>query len=155
LRNVWAWLSGKALRKCKRVAPLVAPIPAFPASIASTAPVKGVGGARGRTLAAVKRTLREAEAGWLTSSGYSIGGVVGGKLTPLSELSFELVSYSDVPGLKVSGMLTLAASADPIRSPLGVLRGTIRVTGSSASPGTLLVKGSKLSGTLGNKRVAG
>ncbi len=153
--NVWAWLGGKALHKCKRVAPLLTPLARFPASVASITPVKGVGGIRGRTLATVKGTLAEAEAGWLTSSSHAIGGVYGGRLTPLAGSSFKLVGYSDVPGLTVSGTLALRPGNDPFRSPLGVLRGTINVSGSRAAHGTLSVKGAALSGTLASKRVSG
>jgi hypothetical protein len=154
-RNVSYWLGGKALQKCRRVPPYVAPLARFPASVASTTPVKGVGGIRGRTLAAVKQSLGEAEAGWLTSNGYPIGGVYGGRLTSLSGSSFKILSYSDVPGLKLSGTLKLNPSSDASGSPLGVLRGTITVSGSHAAHGTLSVRGATLTGTLANKHVSG
>jgi pimeloyl-ACP methyl ester carboxylesterase len=151
-QNVWAWLSGKALRKCKRVAPLVAPIARFPASVASMTPVEGVAGIRGRTLAAVQRTLAEAESAWLAANGHAAGGVYGGRLTPLSGLSFTLAGYSEVPGLTVSGMLKHKFT--DLLSPLGLLAGTITVSGSRAAHGTLHVVGPVVSGTLAGKRVS-
>jgi pimeloyl-ACP methyl ester carboxylesterase len=153
--NVWAWLDGRAARRCKRVPPLVAPLARFPASVASTTPVRGVAGIRGRTLAAVKRTLAEAKAAWWTSGEKRVGGLYGGRLTPLSGSAFKLTSYSDVPGLTVSGTLKLESRSDGSGVPLGILRGTVTVSGSQSAHGTLGVRGTTLTGTLAKKRVSG
>jgi pimeloyl-ACP methyl ester carboxylesterase len=152
MTNVWAWLDGKALHKCKRVPPLIPMLAKFPASVASLTPLKGTAGTRGRTLTAVERTVAEAEATWLTTNGDPVAGLYGGRLDPSDE-TFELRGYSTVPGLAVSGTLRLEdVQGGPV---LGVLAGTVRVTGTRAAHGTLAVKGTKLSGTLAGQSVSG
>jgi hypothetical protein len=124
---------------------------AFPRSVASTTPAKGVAGLRGRTLTVVRRTLAEAEAAWLAANGSAVTGVYGGRLD-VSGVTFKLRNYSDVPGLAVSG--TLRRDAD-VGSIVGQLSGTITVSGKHAARGTLDVSGARLTGTLAQEKVSG
>jgi len=156
---VKTWLAGGVPpNRCNRVPPLIAPIAAFPASIAALEPA-GAPGLRGRTIVAVSRTVREAAATWgvavtgFASAPRSIAGPFGGAIL-ISGLGFSLSRYSAVPGLEVTGKLAifrpLAGSIFPLR-----FVGSVKVGGSKAAHGRLRVGTSKLAGTLGGRTVNG
>jgi hypothetical protein len=148
---VRSWiLDGNAPDTCQRVAPLLPMLAAFPRSVASTTPAKGVAGLRGRTLTVVRRTLAEAEAAWLAASGSAVAGVYGGRLNVLGD-TFKLRGYSDVPGLALTGTLQRFAGVGSI---IGPLWGKITVSGTRAAHGTLDVSGAGLSGTLAQAKVS-
>src|SRR5437764_807537 len=100
---VKTWLSGGVPpSRCPRSPLLVNPIGGFPASVGSLG-----SRTRGRTLAAVSRTVREAAASWafaLTGFGgaHAIAGLYGGSIR-ISGTTFALKRYSLVPGVQVSG----------------------------------------------------
>jgi hypothetical protein len=154
VQNVQAWLDGQTLHKCNRVPPAFPMLAGFPRSVASMTPVKGVSGIRGRTLATVKRTLAEAEAAWLAANGSAVAGLYGGRVN-VSGITFKLRSYSDAPGLAVSGTLRLATLSGPYVTVFGQFVGTVTVSGAHAAHGSLYVQGASLSGTLAQKRVSG
>jgi pimeloyl-ACP methyl ester carboxylesterase len=150
--TVRAWLlDGKAPGTCQRVAPLMPMLAAFPRSVGSTTPARGVAGLRGRTMTVVRRTLAEAEAAWLSANGSPVAGVYGGRLNVLGD-TFKFRGYSDVPGLAVTGTLQRFAGVGSI---IGPLWGKITVSGTRAAHGTLDVSGAGLSGTLAQKKVSG
>src|SRR5207302_8804536 len=133
---------------CKRGPPFIAPLAAFPASVAALQPT-GAPGLRGRTIAAVSRTVREAAATrgiavtGFASAPRSLAGPFGGRIA-VSGLSFSLTRYSVVPGLEVTGRLDLDRPASGSVFPLRFV-GSVKVGGAKAAPGSLHVGRSKLS----------
>ncbi len=106
------------------------------------------------TLAAVAKSLREAEAtSWFGfSSRFTARGLYGGKLaTAKNGVDFTLTRYSVAPGVLVSGKIIFVDIGPPSR-----YRGTIKVSGSAAVAGTLTIsKTGKVTGRLGGRRVSG
>lgn len=151
---VAAWLSGDIPpTRCSRSPLLVNPIGPFPSSFASLG-----SRVRARTLAAVAKTVREAAAAWafaLTgfSGAHAIPGVYGGVIRT-SGTTFKLTGYTLVPGVQVSGSLHLyrpeAGAAVPAR-----FVGSVRVAGTKAAHGRLVIGPKTLSGLLGGRRVRG
>jgi pimeloyl-ACP methyl ester carboxylesterase len=145
--TVRRWIRGAGLPRaaaCPRVPAFVKTLTAFPkaASARKTAAA---------TTAVAAKTVREAEAAWLqvilATTSFTPAGLYGGKLTPRGD-GFLLTRYSVVPGVAVSGKL-LATGPVPLR-----LSGTIRVAGPKAVAGTLRVSRTRLSGTIGGRRVS-
>src|SRR5436190_2127258 len=103
------------------------------------------------TLKVVGQTLREAEATWWFFLPRTARGLFGGKLaTTKSGDSFVLTRYAAAPGVLVSGKLTLSDIGPP-----STFKGTVKVSGSAAVPGTLKVaKNGKLTGALGGRHVS-
>lgn len=156
---VKTWLAGGVPpSRCNRVPPLLAPLAAFPASVAALKPA-GAPGLRGRTLVAVSRTVREAAATWgVAFTGFAqtppvVAGPFGGTLR-LSGLTFSLARYSAVPGLALTGKLTLYRPARGLALPLKFV-GSVTVTGKKAAHGRLRVGRTALSGKLGGRAVRG
>jgi hypothetical protein len=144
--------------RCPRVAPFIAPLAAFPRSVANIAPV-GAAGARGRTLAAVIRTVREAGASWLLAppssadASVSISGPYGGRLRPAAnDPAFNLNRYATVPGVQVSGRLRLIFATFRAVIPFR-FEGTLKVGGPKAVRGELDFAENSVTGTLGGRRV--
>ena len=152
------WLSGGVPpSRCPRSPMLVNPIGAFPASFATLKPGR-TGGVRGRTLAAVAKTVREATASWAFSlTGFTqvkaIAGLYGGTIRA-SGTSFVLKGYSTVAGVRISGSFRLYRPES--RSPLPArFVGSVRVDGTKAAHGRLAVGPSTLSGRLSGRGVHG
>jgi pimeloyl-ACP methyl ester carboxylesterase len=151
---VATWLSGGVpASRCPRSPLLVNPIGAFPTSLGSLG-----SRTRGRTLAAVSKTVREAAASWafaLTGFGraHAIAGLYGGSIR-ISGTTFTLKRYSLVPGVQVSGILELYR---PDRGAILPARfvGSLHVLGPKAAHGRLSVGPKVLSGILGGLRVRG
>jgi pimeloyl-ACP methyl ester carboxylesterase len=132
---------------CPRLPPPSKILGAFP-----TRPAKRTAAA---TLAAVGKTLREAEATWwqllYVTDAFSPRGLYGGKLTPSKAgLAFTVNGYSLAPGVKVTGKISFAALA-----PSSTYTGTVRVSGPAAVAGTLEISKETLSGRLGGRPVKG
>jgi pimeloyl-ACP methyl ester carboxylesterase len=127
----------------QRVLPLIKILGPFPRRPAHTA---------GATLAAVGKTLREAEATWLDVTTASEHGLYGGTLKPLKAApSFKLKNYSLAPGVTVTGTITFAALGPPT-----MYKGTVHVAGPAAVAGTLTInKAGRINGTLGGRKVSG
>jgi pimeloyl-ACP methyl ester carboxylesterase len=153
---VKTWLAGGAPPShCPRSPMLVDPIGAFPASLGALKPT-GAAGLRGRTLAAVSKTLREAGAAWgLAVTGFTqvhaIAGPYGGVIRS-SGLTFSLSRYSVVPGVQVSGSLRLYRPSRGLPLPARFV-GSVRVGGAKAAHGRLAVGRAALSGRLAGRRV--
>ena len=154
-RNAVAtWLSGGVpTSRCPRSPLLVNPIGAFPSYLGSLG-----SRARGRTIAAVSRTVREAAASWafaLTGFGgaHAIAGLYGGSIR-ISGTNFTLKRYSLVPGVQVSGSLHLYRPERGAILPARFI-GSLRVLGTKAAHGRLTVGPKVLSGILGGLRVRG
>jgi pimeloyl-ACP methyl ester carboxylesterase len=134
VKSVRLWLAGGTPpSRCPRVAPLVAPIPAFSKPAGSTRL------SRAATLATAKKVIREAEASVLfalfTPSGIgSVPGLYGGMVVD-SGTTVRLVQYTDVPGLSLDGTLTIVSGAGP---PLR-FKGTVSVSGPRATPLTFSI----------------
>jgi pimeloyl-ACP methyl ester carboxylesterase len=152
------WLvGGVPPSRCPRSPMLVDPLGAFPSSFAALKPV-GTGGVRGRTLAAVAKTVREAAAGWgLAVTGFTeapaIAGLYGGALRT-SGATFSLTRYSVVPGVQVSGSLQLYRPRAGLPLPARFV-GSVRVGGAKAARGQLTVGRTTLRGRLAGRRVRG
>jgi pimeloyl-ACP methyl ester carboxylesterase len=143
------WLDGSApVSRCEHVPPFVRRVGPLPASLAAIAPERGVPGSRGRTLAAVQRTVTEAVAAWLAEDGEgALTGLYGGQLKAGAGLSFSLAGYSDVPGLAITGKIKLEVSLLSFfdsSSPAIEPKGTVTVTGSRAVPGLIKIDGADL-----------
>jgi pimeloyl-ACP methyl ester carboxylesterase len=149
---VATWLSGGVPpSRCARSPLLVNPIGSFPASFAALG-----SGMRGRTLAAVSKTVREAAASWAFSiTGFSgaIPGLYGGAIRS-SGTTFTLKRYSLVPGVQVSGTLQLYRPDTGAVLPARFI-GSLRVLGTKAAHGRLTVGPKALTGTLRGLRVRG
>jgi hypothetical protein len=148
-RVVQAWLADRQPESCRRVAPLLPPIRRFPASVREIAPTSGVPGLRGRTVSAALATVREAEAAWLASGRGSVPGLVGGRLEGVDSTTFDLLHYSDVPGLELTAKVVVGR--DPGGSPVGHLTTFMVVSGSRASHGTVALAGRTVVATLDGK----
>jgi len=130
----------------QRVLPLAKVITAFPRRPARTV---------AQTLAAVGKTVREAEAtSWFgfASARFVARGLYGGKLVNgKNGLDFTLTRYSVAPGVLVTGKLSFVDI-----SSSSTYKGTVKVSGSAAVAGTLkFAKTGKVTGTLGGRRVSG
>jgi pimeloyl-ACP methyl ester carboxylesterase len=103
------------------------------------------------TVAAVATTVHDAAATWLAlvlSPVKTAAGVYAGKLTLAGGSAFRLTNYGVVPGIRVSGRLTVRRAGLPL-----TFTGTLRIAGKSA--GTLRVAGHALTGVLAGRRVSG
>lgn len=131
---------------CTRPPFQVAPIGAFP-----KAPEKHAGPAA--TFALASKTIAEAESAWLmredSDSPFAVTGLASGTLVPLGSAGFRLSGYGLVPGVTVSGKITVA----PRRAVTFEFEGRLTVGGRLASAGTLKLLSSGLAGTLGGHRV--
>jgi pimeloyl-ACP methyl ester carboxylesterase len=148
IRAVRSWVTdGNVPATCQRPSFIVTPPGAYP----STAPSSRVASPRA-TFGLAGKTIREAEAMWLTTaagSGGPVAGLLGGKLTPGANSSFRLDRYSIAPGVELSGLLDAKGSGFPL-----VFKGTVTVSGKNAAHGKLSLKRDVLSGTLGGVRVS-
>jgi pimeloyl-ACP methyl ester carboxylesterase len=127
-----------------RVQPIAKVLGAFPRRPGRTA---------AKTLAAVGKTLREAEATfWFGSGPFTARGLYGGKLVNSKDgRSFKLTRYSAAPGVLVSGKVSFVDIGPP-----STYKGTIKVSGSAAVAGTVTIaKTGKIAGKLGGRKVSG
>ena len=148
---VRSWILGtlnapKEAECARRVQPLIKILGAFPRRPQRTAAA---------TLAAVGKTIRDAQATWIDMFGPSNveHGLYGGKLTAPKNggTSFRLTRYSLAPGVFVTGKIRFATLGPPTK-----YKGTIRVSGPAAVAGTLTItKADRIVGRLGGRRVSG
>jgi pimeloyl-ACP methyl ester carboxylesterase len=150
---VSAFFAGTSVQPCAASPNPFAPTPLTPTKLAYVHPVPGLSGKPSLTLTAVLDTIvdlnRQVVGATLQAdaqlpSGSSFGGLRGGyaKLSP-SKLQLNRLTF--VPGVELSGTF-------PVKN--GQLQSTtLRITGSSASGGTVHVgSGKQVTGTLGGKR---
>jgi hypothetical protein len=146
-RAVRQWIQGAALpasAQCPRQPALVKMLAVFPRTSARTPAA---------TLRVAVDAVREAEASWLqvlfASTPLSPMGLYGGRLISSGGGGFTLRNYSVAPGILVSGRITARIDA-PV-----AFTGSIRISGPRAAKGALRLTSSKVSGTLGGRRVSG
>jgi hypothetical protein len=163
---VVGWLDGRTPPAvCPPSPPLLPVLSGFHKTLKSTPVVGNVGGKIGRTLGAVASTIEDAGNTFLFEQfgvrnneppgALARNGLVGGLLTshgaPASfARSFEMIGYSDVPGVELTGTLSIFPGGLPLQ-----FQGTMRVTGDAGVHGTLVLKASAISGTLNGRHVAG
>ena len=124
-----------------------------PASLAEVRRIPGVPGRRGRSLRAVILTLNDVfddySFGFL--SGFSSGlvsrgaGLRGGRWVVRADGALALHGIRFVPGVRVSGRLARALASRQ--------RGRLRVSGPATPDGRLVLRGRRISGRLGGRRV--
>ncbi len=150
---VTAFFASTSVQPCAASPNPFAPTPLTPTKLAYVHPVPGLSGKPSLTLTAVLDTIvdlnRQVVGATLQAdaqlpSGSSFGGLRGGyaKLSP-SKLQLNRLTF--VPGVELSGTF-------PVKN--GQLQSTtLRITGSSASNGTVRVgSGKQVTGILGGKR---
>ncbi len=146
-------VGGGQIQPCAPSANPFAPTPLTPTKLAYVHPVPGLSGKPSLTLTAVLDTIvdlnRQVVGATLQAdaqlpSGSSFGGLRGG-YAQLSPSKLQLNRFTFVPGVELSGIF-------PVKS--GQLQSTtLRITGSSASNGTVRVSsGKQVTGDLGGKR---
>jgi pimeloyl-ACP methyl ester carboxylesterase len=150
---VSAFFAGASVQPCAPSANPFAPTPLTPTKLAYVHPVPGLSGKPSLTLTAVLDTIvdlnRQVVGATLQAdaqlpSGSSFGGLRGG-YAKLSPSKLQLRSFTFVPGVELSG--TFPVSKGQLQST------TLRITGSSASNGTVRVgSGEQVTGDLGGKR---
>ena len=147
IRAVRSWMTdGTVPATCQRPSFLVVPPGAYPPVAVPARPAAPLA-----TLALARKTIREAEAMWLTTafgSGGPVGGLLAGRLTP-GMLSLRLDRYAIAPGVELSGRLDAAGSGFPLS-----FKGTLTVSGTKSAHGKLTLKKDVVAGTLGGVRVS-
>jgi pimeloyl-ACP methyl ester carboxylesterase len=147
LRGVASFLAGGPVAPCARGArPLLAPAPFVPADVDRLPGAPGVPGRAGRTATAVAATLldtsRQALRTALNGRSRS-GGLRGGTLA--IGRGVTLRSIEVVRGVRVSGTLRVEGTT--------VVGARLTVTGPAAAPGVVSLRGRRLTGTLGGRRI--
>src|SRR5439155_16676994 len=136
------WMRAARVADCKRPPDVVSPLEAFPKSFDSLGRTGRLPARVGRTLTAVVRTTREAGAIWVTSlfgfaeSDGAVAGVYGGRLVPAGDTRFLLDRYSLVPGVQLSGSVSIDTTdwLFPFR-----FAGTLSVSGPKATSGRIRI----------------
>ena len=144
-RAVRSWMLAQTVPDtCARPEAFVAPLAAFPAATKHAGPLQ--------TYAIAAKTLHEAEATWLMTSGAGpadpVAGLYGGKLVATAKTTFKLVRYSIARGVTLNGTIKLTNDRAPF-----AFQGLITVAGSAAAGGILGLTGGSLRGTLGGRPV--
>ena len=154
---VRGWLNGATPPTvCTKFSLYVPPLGAWRKSVAVTPPVARVPGLAGKTLAALLRTIHDAEDNWLLTRGSqeTTSGLAGGRLTPDPGGVIRLQGYSSVGGLTLSGNIVLRMDpyGDPV-VPLTVQYALLSVGGPGAAHGRIRLSGNQLTGTLARRAV--
>jgi pimeloyl-ACP methyl ester carboxylesterase len=140
--------------RCPRVRRGLAPAPPPPRRLSDVARLTGTRGLRGRTLAAVRLTLRDVLEDSVTQLVFDPdapdvargGGLRAGRYRLDADLTLHMHRVVFVPGVTVSGSIENFA--------LGRQRGRLRISGSAAPHGDLAVHRRRVSGRLGGRRVS-
>ncbi len=151
-RAVRAWmLTGAARRRCPRDREVTAVLPRPPRALRELPPAALTPGRAGRTVTAVRHTLRDALETTFVAllAGHHVTrptpGLRAGRALLDGEGTLRFEAYSYVPGVVVSGRLRFSEMD---------AGGTFVVSGPAAAGGTLTVTGrGRFSGTLGGRRV--
>ncbi|MEA2323103.1 MAG: hypothetical protein QOD81_2953 [Solirubrobacteraceae bacterium] len=147
LRGVASFLAGGPVAPCARgTRPLLAPAPFVPADVDRLPAAPGVPGGAGRTATAVAATLldtsRQALRAALTGRRRA-GALRGGTLTIGDGVTLRSVEV--VRGVRLSGALRVEGTT--------VVGARVRVSGPQAAPGVVSLRGRRLTGTLGGRRI--
>ena len=146
-RALASFMSGRAVNtRCPRRG-RIRPSAAVPARLGEIAPAASAG-VRGRTVAAVAMTLydvleQSADTLILDPLGLIRGGGLRGGRYFEGRNWIQLAGVTYVPGVHVSGRLFSGGRAE------------VRVRGRAAADGTLRIRGSRVTGRLGGRRVSG
>ena len=140
---------------CPRARRGFLPHPPPPLRLADVPRLRGTTGVRGRTLAAVKLTLRDVTEDLVTEVIFDTaasvlargGGLRAGRYRLTLDNTLELDGVAFVPGATLSGRLEHLLTRRQ--------RGRIRIGGAAAPHGVLTVRGMRMSGRLGGRRVSG
>jgi pimeloyl-ACP methyl ester carboxylesterase len=150
------------LARCPRGPSTFPPSAPPPSSLREVRPVRGVPGRAGRTLAAVRLTVRDGERhvlmqlfqqftqilqGKAPSGGLVAGGLRGGRFSFSSSGGFKLHRYELVPGVRITGSLRQHGGNRP-------LTGRLRITGRAAARGSVRIGHGRAVGVLGGRFVA-
>jgi pimeloyl-ACP methyl ester carboxylesterase len=139
--------------RCPRARRFFLPSPPPPRRLASVPPLSGTSGLRGRTLAAVKLTLRDVAEDSITELIFDPddpdiargGGLRAGHYRIDGDNTLELDGVAFVPGVTVSGRLEHFGERRE--------RGLLRVSGGAAAHGLLRLERQTARGRLGGRRV--
>jgi pimeloyl-ACP methyl ester carboxylesterase len=149
---VKAFFAGAAVQPCTPTSDPFSPTPITPPKLADVQSIRGLPGDTGRTVTAVLDTLVDLERQVIGAtlqaeqnlpSGSSFGGLHGG-YARLSSSAVRLANFTFVPGVQLSGTLPVAG---------GKLHAiTIRISGSAAPHGTVVISDRRAAGDLGGRR---
>jgi pimeloyl-ACP methyl ester carboxylesterase len=138
------FFADRGVTPCGSGRPLVAPVAIVPRSVASLGRTGGVAGRRGRTLTAILRTaddaLLQVATAEFAGGATRLGGLRRGVIIRTSS-SVLLRSVEFVPGVRVSGTLPRSGAA------------RLTVSGRAAARGRVRITRTRLTGTLGGRRV--
>jgi pimeloyl-ACP methyl ester carboxylesterase len=144
---------GGVSTRCGHVRRAVFPQPPPPTSLAQVHRLAGVPGRRGRTLVAVRLTLRDVLEDSVTQLIFDArtrdiargGGLRGGtyRIGPNGGVAVRRLSF--IPGVRVTGRIR--------RFGERVQRGRVKVSGRGVPAGVLNVEGDRVRGRLGGRRV--
>jgi hypothetical protein len=141
--------------RCGRVRRAFSPAPPPPRRLGDVARLRGTSGSRGRTLAAVKLTLRDVAEDAVTELIFDPrdpdlargGGLRAGRYRIDGDNTLELDGVAFVPGVTLTGRIENFFSRRQ--------QGRIRVGGRAAPHGLLAIRRQRVSGRLGRRRVSG
>jgi pimeloyl-ACP methyl ester carboxylesterase len=139
--------------RCPRARRFFLPSPPPPRRLASVQPLSGTPGLRGRTLEAVRLTLRDVAEDAITELIFDPhdpdiargGGLRAGHYRIDGDNTLELEGVAFVPGVTLTGRLEHFGERRE--------RGRLRIGGRAAPHGVLVVQRQRLSGRLGGHRV--
>ena len=145
VRRLSTFLAGRRVAPCKRVATLVPAVGVPPLTLGGLAPLPGVPGVRGRTLAALDATLDDLTFALSPALGSPLAGPgLRGGTFRLRRGAIVLRGLRVVRGVRVSGVLPRRGSA------------SLRISGSAAAGGRVRVSArGGVRGRLGGRRVRG
>jgi pimeloyl-ACP methyl ester carboxylesterase len=138
---------------CPRVRRAFPPTPPPPRRLDAVTRLRGTSGVRGRVLAAVKLTLRDVAEDSITELIFDPGdpdiarggGLRDGRYRIDGDNTLELRGVAFVPGVRITGRLRDFGQRRQ--------RGMLRVSGRAGPGGRLRVRGERVSGRLGARRV--
>jgi pimeloyl-ACP methyl ester carboxylesterase len=141
---------GRMPRPCRRRRRAIPPVPLAPLSLKDVPPARGVRGLTGRALAAVGLTFEDVgedlfSALLVTDGDVRGAGLRGGSYAEGDVGSVRMRGVEFVPGVRVSGSVRNFLEPDQ--------RGRLRITGPATPNGTLVVRGRRVRGRLGKRRV--
>ena len=147
------FFAGRSVNTRCRGRRLFDPLAPAPRSLAAVPPAPGSRGRRGRAVTALAQTLRDVAEDSLTSAIIDFddpdlsrgGGLRGGRYRLAGNGTLILTKVQYVPGMKVSGRIA--------RFGERAQHGRLRVAGLATPDGLLRVRGARLRGRLGGRRV--
>jgi pimeloyl-ACP methyl ester carboxylesterase len=147
------FLGRKLPTRCPRRKREFPPDPVAPTTLAQVPPARGVPGARGRTIAVLARTLADVNVDSFSSliedendlDQARGGGLRGGRYRLDADGTVVLERVEYVPGVRVSGRVR--AFGEPEQ------RGRVRVGGRGVPRGRLSIRGDRVRGRVGGRRV--